>query len=725
MKSIISIVFLVISLSAYGQHNFKILVRDSQTKETLPGASAVLQGTNNGATSDFDGLLEIQNIPDGSQIIVFNCFGYEQLTDTFNFPITQTQPFEIFLKQVTGEEVEEVVISATRGSRTISNIPTRVETITSGELDEKASMQPSNVKMVLTESTGIQTQQTSASSANTSIRIQGLDGKYTQLLKDGFPLYSGFSSGLSIMQIPPLDLQRVEVIKGASSTLYGGGAIAGLINFVTKVPTENKELSFLVNGNSTKATDVSGFYSQKFKKIGITLFASQNTQSAYDANKDGLSDIPKFMRYTLNPKLFFYLNPTTTVSFAINTTFENRIGGDMNLIGGNADSLHTYFEKNITKRGSTQFKLEKTFANKHVLTLKNSLGYFERGLTQQDHAFSGVQMSSFSEINYLIPRSKSEWIFGGNLWTDNFKQANSTTYPLNSNLSTAGVFAQNSFSVKEKLMIESGLRIDLNSKNNIFVLPRLAILYKFTPKLSARISGGMGYKAPTVFSEEAEERGFRNIAPLDFSQVHSERSIGGSSDINYKTLLFDKLSFSINVMAFYTRLNDPLILSSAPSANGNYAFQNAKGYLDSKGFETNVKLKYEDFSLYVGHTFIDAIRHYDTVQNINPLTAKHRLYVTLMYEIEKKLRVGYEIFYTGQQSLSTGETRPGYWIMGISAEWKFKHFSLFVNAENFTNVRQTRYESIYTGSLQNPQFKEIWSPTDGFIFNGGFKINVW
>ena len=397
----------------------------------------------------------------------------------------------------------------------------------------------------------------------------------------------------------------------------------------------------------------------------------------------------------------------------------------MNVIGGNADSLHTYFEKNITKRGSTQFKLEKTFANKHVLTLKNSLGYFERSLTQQDHAFSGLQVSSFSEINYLIARSKSEWIFGGNLWTDNFKQTNSTTYSLNSNLSTAGVFAQNSFSVKEKLTIESGLRTDFNSKNNIFVLPRLAILYKFTPKLSARISGGMGYKAPTVFSEEAEEKGFRNIAPLDFSQIHSERSIGGSSDINYKTLLLGKLSFSINVMAFYTRLNDPLILSSVPATNGNYAFQNAKGYLDSKGFETNVKLKYKDFSLYVGHTFIDAIRHYDSVQSINPLTAKHRLYVTLMYEIEKKLRIGYEIFYTGKQSLSTGETRPGYWIMGVSAEWKFKHFSLFVNAENFTNVRQTRYESIYTGSLQNPQFKEIWSPTDGFIFNGGFKINVW
>jgi iron complex outermembrane receptor protein len=88
-------------------------------------------------------------------------------------------------------------------------------------------MKPGDIRMMLNESTGIQTQQTSATSYNYSIRIQGLDGRYTQLLKDGFPLYAGFSGGLSLMQVTPLDLKQVEVIKGSSSTLYGGGAIAG------------------------------------------------------------------------------------------------------------------------------------------------------------------------------------------------------------------------------------------------------------------------------------------------------------------------------------------------------------------------------------------------------------------------------------------------------------------------------------------------------------------
>jgi len=710
--------------SAFSQSTFKAVIKDNETKEPLSGATAVIQGTTNGASADINGFIEIKNIPDGKQVIVFSFIGYNQRTDTIDFPLRQTGTTEIFLT-ASSKEMEEVVVSATRSSRTIDDIPTRIETITASELDEKANMQPANVKMVLTESTGIQTQQTSATSGNASIRIQGLDGKYTQLLKDGFPLYSGFSGGLSIIQVPPLDLKRVEVIKGASSTLYGAGAIAGLINFVTKVPTEKKELSFLVNGNHTKALDLNGYYSQKFNKIGITFFVSQNLQSAYDANKDGLSDIPQFTRYNINPRIFYYINKSATLSFGINSSFENRLGGDMKLINDKADSIHSYFERNITNRVSTQLKFEKIFANNSVLTFKNSIGYFDRSIKKSDYSFSGRQISSFSELSYLLYENKSEWILGGNLWTDNFKQTNTSPYPLDNNLIIGGAFIQNNFKASEKLIIETGIRADGTNQHSFFVLPRISAMYKITNKLTSRIGGGLGYKTATIFSENAEERGFRNIQPLDFQKIKPENSIGGNFDINYKTSLFNKISFSINQMFFYTRLNNPLILNDSILPNGNYEFINASGYLDSKGFETNVKLRYDDISFYCGYTFIDAIRHFNQTSSINPLTAKHRIYMTLMYEIEDKLRIGYELFYTGKQQLSNGQMRPDYWVMGISAEYRFKHFSLFVNAENFTDTRQTRYEAIYTGSFQSPQFKEIWAPTDGFIFNGGFKINVW
>jgi len=124
-------------------------------------------------------------------------------------------------------------------------------------------MRPGDIRMMLNESTGIQTQQVSATSANSSIRIQGLDGRYTQILKDGFPMYAGFSGGLGLLQTPPLDLRQVEIIKGSSSTLYGGGAIAGLINLISKVPTAERELRFLVNGTSAGGLDVNGFYGQR------------------------------------------------------------------------------------------------------------------------------------------------------------------------------------------------------------------------------------------------------------------------------------------------------------------------------------------------------------------------------------------------------------------------------------------------------------------------------
>lgn len=575
--------------------------------------------------------------------------------------------------------------------------------------------------MLLTESTGIQTQQTSATSASTSIRIQGLDGKYTQMLRDGFPIYSGFSSGLSILQIPPLDLKRVEVIKGSASTLYGGGAIAGLINLVTKVPTEKREISFLANVNQTKALDLSGYYAEKFNRWGVTLFAARNSQEAFDRNDDGFSDIPEFTRYTFNPRLFYYAGETT-VSLGVNTSFEDRTGGDMNVIAGRGDATHTYFENNKSNRYSTQFKIEKKFENNSILTVKNSVGYFSRNISLSDYTFSGNQLSSYSEVSYLIPDERSEWVMGGNLWTDRFTQSQPLTFPLDYQLTTAGIFAQNNFKPSEKTILETGVRLDYNSQQDLFVLPRISLMYKFTHELTSRVGGGLGYKAPTVFSEEAETRSFRSIQPLDLNTVKAERSVGGNFDINYKTAISDEMDISINQLFFYTVLNDPLILNTAPLPNGNYSFYIANGQLTSKGFETNVKLSVEDISLYIGYTYIDADRNFNKVNSFNPLTAKHRINANIMYELEGKLRIAYEAFYVGRQYLSDGELTSDYWVMGLSLERKFEHFSLFVNGENFLDSRQTRFDPIYTGTIQNPQFKEIYSPIDGFIFNGGFKI---
>ena len=194
MKSIILPLIIIYTSLAFGQNTFKAIIKNSESKESLSGATAVLQGTTKGASSDIKGFLEIKNIPDGEQVFVFSYIGYEQQAGNFIFPLTQTHPIEILLTWA-GQEMDEVVVTTTRSTRTIADIPTRIEVISREELEEKGNMKPGDIRMMLNETTGIQTQQTSATSYNSSIRIQGLDGKYTQILKDGFPLYSGFSGG--------------------------------------------------------------------------------------------------------------------------------------------------------------------------------------------------------------------------------------------------------------------------------------------------------------------------------------------------------------------------------------------------------------------------------------------------------------------------------------------------------------------------------------------------
>jgi outer membrane receptor for ferrienterochelin and colicins len=716
--------------SAIAQNILKVIIKDKETKVALPGATVIVKGTGKGAIADTKGNVEIPNIPDGEQTIASSMVGYETITQNINFPLQTDNIITIYL-EVESKELEEVQVTATRSSRVISDIPTRIETIAAGELAEKADMQSANIKMVLTESTGIQTQQTSAISANTSIRIQGLDGKYTQLLKDGFPLYSGFSGGLSIMQIPPLDLKRAEVIKGSSSTLYGGGAIAGLINLVTKEPTDKNEFTIMTNATSARGFDLNTFYSHKFNKIGVTLFAARNSQVAYDPDKDNFSDIPQSTLYNLNPKIFYYIDSTATLSLAINTSVENRLGGDLNVIDNMTDNFHIFFQRNKSDRYSTQLNFEKIFKNKTVITVKNSIAYFSRDIEMPAYHFGARQTSSFSELNYLVPGEKSEWIAGLNEWTDNFNETQPSFFlKRNYNQTTFGAFIQNNLKVTNKFIIESGLRTDYlrlqspyySSKIYAFILPRLSLMYKFTSNLTSRIGGGLGYKAPGIFDEEAEMQGFRNVMPINFTNSKSEKSVGANFDINYKAKVFDELSISINQMFFYTRVNKPLVLNSALLSHDTLYYENANGNISSKGWETNIKFYFGDFSIYFGYTFIDAERNYNNTKSENPLTARHRLYFTPMYEIEKKIRIGYEIFYVSPQTLTTGENVRDYWLMGISAEKFFKHLSLFINFENMLDSRQSRWQPMYTGSMLNPHFAEIWAPTDGFIFNGGFRI---
>ncbi|WP_031527425.1 TonB-dependent receptor [Dyadobacter crusticola] len=722
MKKAFGAFLLLLSSSvAMSQHTLTAVIRDAASSQALPGATVKIAGTTVGATANEQGLISLAGIRAGRQKLTFSFIGYQPQEQQITFPVAGDTL--IVLLEASDEELEEVIISATRSSRTIQNIPTRVEFIGGEELEEKANMKPGDIRMMLNESTGIQTQQVSATSANSSIRIQGLDGRYTQILKDGFPLYAGFSGGLGLLQTPPLDLKQVEVIKGAASTLYGGGAIAGLVNLVSKAPADERELRFLINGTSAGGLDVNGFYSQKFNKIGLTLFAARNSSRAYDPSDEGFSAIPKTERYVFNPKLFVYFNDRTRLNVGLNTVFEDRIGGDMNYIRNEGDALNRYFEKNKSSRLSMQLSFEHDYSERMRLTVKNSVNSFDRRISIPAYTFDGRQLSTYSEAAFNMNHERSDWVAGVNLYTEQFRESPADNFVKRDyTQNTLGAFVQNTWQTAPWLSIETGLRGDYVFDYSLVLLPRISGLFKITPEWSSRLGGGLGYKTPTIFTEETERRQFRSVLPIGPENNKLERSYGANFDVNYTTH-FGALSFGLNHMFFYTRINDPLLLGPTRDS-GTAKLSNADGFVDTKGTETNLKLGYGDFKLFIGYTFTDAKLHEQGAKRVNPLTAKHRLNNVLMYEVEDKWKIGLEAYYYSKQTLNDGSVGRSYWITGFMAERLWEKFSLFINFENFTDTRQTRFGSIYNGNITNPVFKDIYAPLDGFVINGGIKLRL-
>ncbi len=720
----ILMLFLAFNISnIFAQNTLKVKLIDCETKEPLIGASVVLQSTTNGASSDTEGVATLSNIPDGNQKIEVSYVGYEKTIKEFTFPLPSDSLIVITIEP-DENELQEIVVSSTRGTRTFKNIPTRIEFINTEELGEKGVMKPGDIRMLLNESTGIMTQQTSAISGNSSIRIQGLDGRYTQILKDGFPVFSGAASGLGLLQTPPLDLKQVEIIKGSSSTLYGGGAIAGLVNLISKTPEEERDFSIHLNGTTGKGLDINSYFGQKFNKVGTTVFASYNRNWAYDPSDVGFTAIPKFDQFVLNPKLYLYLSDNTDFNFGINSTIENRLGGDIRYVEGKGSEEHSYFERNKTQRHSTQLSFEHRFDKQNKLNVKNSITYFNRKIEIPDFTFDGEQLSSFSEVSYIHTREKTEWVAGANVWTDKFTEKKLTNFPLRDyDMTTFGLFIQNNTKITDWMDIESGLRTDYVTDYGFTVLPRISSHFRITDKFSSRVGGGFGYKAPTIFSEDSERIQFQNVLPIDDDKNKLEKSYGANVDFTYKTGLFDNQVFlSINQLFFYTYLKNPLELQAANS--NQWQFNNIDGHMDSKGAETNMKISYKDFNLFFGYTYIDAkIKENDRTYQ-KTLTPKHKINSVLMYEIEDKWKIGLEAYYTGKQKLNDGKTGQGYLICGLMMQRIWEKFSIYANFENFTDRRQTRFDSIYTGSMTNPEFRDIYAPLDGFVLNAGIIIKL-
>jgi len=720
--SIICTLLLFLSTALFSQNEFHCLVKDAESKEALAAVTAKIINSTKATASDVNGSITFKNLPGGNIKIIFSLVGYSEQTADFQITQGTNEEGVIFLRKTDAVE-EEVIVASSRTNSRIEDLPTKVEVLGSEEVGEENGIKPGNIASLLGDVAGIQIQQTNAATGNADARIQGLPGKYSQILRDGMPLFGGYSGSFSILQIPPLDLKQIEIIKGSSSTLYGAGAIAGLLNLVSKSPKINSpEKSITFNQSTLKESNLNLFLSGRNKKAGYTLFAGGTYQRAVDVNKDGFSDVPDLKTGFFHPRLFFYPNEKQTITVGYNLTYEDRDGGDMQVLHQSKDSIHRFFIQNRSLRNTIDIVSDTKLNKTDMITVKGAASFFNRDINSDVFAMKAKQLSYFSEITYLKKIPRHDIVSGINISGEVFRKKDIEPINLpNYNYNTLGAFVQDDWKITNKFIAEGGLRFDHHNNFGNFLLPRLSLLYKISHAFTTRLGGGLGYKAPSIFSSEIDERDYPNILdPSRYTEMVAERSTGLNWDINFKKVI-NGWHLTVNQMFYITEIKKPQLFDTLP--NGAIYTLNAIEPLNTKGFETYIAATHDELEIYFGYTYTIARQLYNATQPNVSLSARNKFATVIAYEFSPHFRAGVEASYTGKQYLDNGNETPGYLFAAAMARYDIKKVALVLNCENIFDYRQTRKETIVYGPVSNPSFKQLWAPIDGRVLNLSARIN--
>src|SRR5215467_13358006 len=293
--------------------------------EHLPVKDAEIKAEGQTYTTDDCGQATITLSTDSADIIV-TARGYAPQTVAVSITPGQEKTVVVELAKVE----EEVIVTATRTGRRIEDQATRVEVLDREEVEEKMMMTPGDIVMMLNEMGGLRVQATSPSLGAASVRIQGMRGRYTRLLSDGLPLFGQQGGGLGLLQIPPMDLGQVEVIKGVSSALYGAGALGGVVDLISRRPTKEPAREALVNRTSRGGTDATLFAAQPFtERWSGTVLVGGHWQQRNDIDDDGWADLAGYSRAVVRPRVFWHDGAGRSLFATGGAMWEERRGGTM------------------------------------------------------------------------------------------------------------------------------------------------------------------------------------------------------------------------------------------------------------------------------------------------------------------------------------------------------------------------------------------------------------
>lgn len=620
------------------------------------------------------------------------------------------------------DEVESILVMSTRLGRTVSNEPIRVEVINREELEEKAMMRPGNISMLVAETGGVRVQTTSPALGSANIRLQGLYGRYTQLLNDGLALYGGQASSIGLLQIPPTDLSSVEIIKGSASSLYGGSAMGGVINLISRRPSEQSEGEVLLNVTSQDGQDITTYLATPISdSLGASFTAGSHHQGTQDLDSDGWIDMAGYERFTARPRLFWDGKDGTSIYATAGFMTEKREGGTRD--GQTLPDGSTFPQNQDSERVDAGI-----IANG---PLGEVLSWNFRGsaMVQNHKKLFGDVADDDRHESYMLEGTLSgytlsaQWVIGMAMQSDRFQSEDFPSFDYTYDV--PGIFAQADYELTDEVSTSLSARVDDHSEFGTQFSPRISMLYR-PDDWTIRASYGRGYFAPTPFVEQIEAAGLSRLAPLN--DIREETAVTSSLDIGYQ---LDKLE--TNVTFFSSTVDGVTELEAFSSQSGGpldrVQLLNAAGDSRIYGSELMLRYKWQDYKLTASYLFLDASEFDETSESRRriKLTPKHSAGFVAMKEQHGRFRLGFEAYYTGKQRLNGNPFRTesiAYWHLGLLGEITRGQFSWFINAENLLNIRQTKEDSLVlpNRSPDGQWTTDIWSRNDGFVVNAGVRI---
>ena len=726
---------------------------DKATGEHLPYIVVVLKGTTIGVTTESTGHYIMRDIPEGTYTIEVAAIGYK--TERREITVKKGISYEVnFTLEEDLIQIEGVIVSATRSETTRRMSPTLVNVVGMDIYDKTNS---TTVAQGLSFQPGVRVENNCQNCGFQQVRINGLDGQYTQILIDSRPIFSALAGVYGIEQLPANMVDRVEVMRGGGSALFGSSAIAGTINIITKEPVRNSasisHTTTSIGGSSTlhNTTDINASIVSEDNKLGLAIFGQNTSKDAWDANGDGFTELSRISGQTAGFRGYIKTGLFSKITAEYHHLEEFRRGGD------NLDlPPHEAMIAEQTKHGINTGGLKFDWFSrdqKHRLNTFASIQHINRdsyyGAGKDPNAYGRtLDLTWVGGAQYIYKFDRCIFmpadLTAGLEYNEDYLRDNMWGYgrQTDQTVRIASAYAQNEWK-NEKWGILIGGRLDKhNLIDGLIFSPRANIRYNPTENINFRASYSYGFRAPQAFDEDLHIDNVGGTVSMirlaDDLRVEKSQSVSISADL-YRN--WGEWQGNFLVEGFFTDLDDVFALKEIGFEDG-ILIKERHNESGARVFGGNLegKIAYRNiFQLQLGLTaqnskYKEARSWSDDVEATRNMfrTPDFHGYFTASYNPVKKLTLALSGTYTGSMLIEhhagmidrnmTVKTSP-FWDMGFKAAYDFRiynsfNFQLNAGIQNILNSFQRDFDS---GADRDSGY--MYGPTLPRCFYLGIKLN--